>query len=357
MYNKLFKTVTTAITAAMMFSLCASSANASGTTNGAEDRPYYVRPANEVTGKVVAYTTWNETKQDIFKDVWEKYYPDCEIEYQTDSIGTSITKIRSDGSGNVDILIGGMFAADGDSYHDILQPYTAACNEEQLYHDESGYYTFDDVQVMCLVVNPELEQELGIEINGYEDLLQPELKGNVIIASPDAASSGYRQLQTVLAVMGDTFDDKKGWNYIEQLIPQTFSSTSSKDVFNLVANGEYVVGLSYESGVVEKIIDGAPIECRYMKEGNTAMASGSAIVKDAPNLSAAQAMIDLLSSAEFQQKFANESATRCSNGNCTLNGLPDESTLGLVDLDYNYLREHKDELIDKFTEMYAEFNS
>lgn len=80
-----------------------------------------------------------------------------------------------------------MFAADGDSYHDILQPYTAACYEEQGCHDESGYYTFYDVQLMCLVVNPELRDELGIEIKGYEDLLQPEL-----IVVKDIGRCNYR---------------------------------------------------------------------------------------------------------------------------------------------------------------------
>lgn len=220
----------------------------------------------------------------------------------------------------------------------------------------AGYYTFYDVQVMCLAVNPELRDELGIKIEGYEDLLQPELEGKIIIAAPDASSSGYRQLQTVLATMGDSFDDEKGWDYIKELIPQTFSTTSSKDVFNLVSNGEYVAGLSYESSVVAMINDGAPIECVYMKEGNTAMAGGAAIVKTAPNLEAAQAMMDLLSSAEFQDARAEVSAGRGSNGNCDLKGLPDSDTLGLVDLDYDYLAEHKDEMINKFTEMYADLN-
>ena len=40
-----------------------------------------------------------------------------------------------------------MFAADGTTYHDILQPYTAACDKEQMYHDAAGYYTFYDVQL------------------------------------------------------------------------------------------------------------------------------------------------------------------------------------------------------------------
>lgn len=326
---------------------------AESTDSGA---PYYVRPASEVTGKITVYTTMEETQQQVLRDMWKQYYPDCEMEIQADSVGTLATRIRSDESSDADVVIGGMFAADGETYHDILQPYTAACDKEQGYHDESGYYTFYDVQLMSLVVNPALRDELGIEIKGYEDLLNPALKGKIILAAPDASSSGWRQLQTILAVMGDEFDDEKSWDYIKQLIPASFSTTSSKDVYNLVSNGEYVVGLSYESSVAALINDGAPIECVYMEEGNTAMAGGAAIVKNAPNLPAAQAMMDLLSSAEFQDARAEASAGRGSNTLCNLSGLPDEETLAIKDLDFAYLAEHKEEMLNKWNELYAELN-
>lgn len=320
------------------------------------ERPYYVKGEDEVTGTITVYTTMEETQQEVLQELWSKYYPNCEMEIQADSVGTLATRIRGDEDCDADVVIGGMFAADGDMYHDILQPYTAACDEEQLYHDDSGYYTFYDVQVMCLVVNPALRDEMGIEIKGYEDLLNPALAGKIILAAPDSTSSGWRQLQTILAVMGDEFDDEKGWAYIEQLIPMSFSTTSSKDVYNLVSNGEYVVGLSYESSVVALINDGAPIECIYMEEGNTAMAGGAAIVKDAPNQAAAEAMIDLLSSAEFQEARAQVSAGRPSNGTCALSGLPEESTLGLVDLDFQYLTDHKDEICNRWNELFAAGN-
>ncbi|MCD8223717.1 MAG: extracellular solute-binding protein [Clostridiales bacterium] len=321
-----------------------------------EERPAYVRGEDEITGTITIYTTMEETQQEALLGLWNKYYPNCKVEIQADSVGTLATRIRGDESCDADVVIGGMFAADGETYHDILQPYVSVIDDEQLYHDESGYYTFYDVQVMCLVVNPELRDELGIEINGYEDLLNPELKGKIILAAPDSTSSGWRQLQTILATMGDSFDDEKGWDYIKQLIPSSFSTTSSKDVYNLVINGEYVVGLSYESTVAALIKDGAQVECVYMEEGNTAMAGGAAIVKDAPNLPAAQAMIDLLASAEFQNIRAAESSGRGSNGNVDLQDLPADDTLNLIDLDYDYLRDHKEDICTKWNDLWAELN-
>ena len=342
-------------------SATSSAAQAQTTTSAAEGstsekRPYYVKDADKVTGTITVYTTMEETQQVALQDIWNKYYPNCKIKIQADSVGTLATRIRGDQSCNADVVIGGLFQADGDMYHDILQPYTAACDKEQSYHDKSGYYTYYDVQVMCLVVNPELRDKLGIKISGYEDLLDPKLKGKIILAAPDSTSSGWRQLQTILAVKGDKFDDDKGWDYIKKLIPMSFSTTSSKDVYNLVSSGEYVAGLSYESSVAAMIKDGAPIECVYMKEGNTAMAGGAAIVKNAKNVAAAQAMMDLLSSSEFQDYRAQKSSGRGSNSKCNLNGLPDTKTLNMVDLDFNYLSTNKSPICKKWNQLWAQVN-
>lgn len=84
------------------------------------------------------------------------------------------------------------------------------------------------------------------------------------------------------------------------------------------------------------------------------MAGGAAIVKNAPNLEAAKAMMDLLASKEFQDARAEESSGRGSNAGADLNGLPEEDTLGLVPLDYDYLIENKDALYTKWNDMWAE---
>ena len=157
-----------------------------------------------------------------------------------------------------------MFAADGTKYHDVLQPYTSTVENEQLFHDKSGYYTYWDIQLMCLVVNPKIFKKLGVTVKGYQDCLNPKLKGKIILADPAAASSGWRQLQTMLACMGDTFDDAKGRAYVEKIMGQSFKTNSSKDVFNLVNEGEYAVGLSYEStpaGIIS--LGGAVMEIVY----------------------------------------------------------------------------------------------
>lgn len=349
---KVVKTILFVVLASLSIMSCGTKSDNDKRVSVGE-RPYYVKSEDEVTGVITVYTTMEETQQDVLREIWNKYYPNCRIEIQADSVGTLVTRIRGDKASKADVIIGGLFESDGSMYHDILEPYTSVCDEEQLYHDKSGYYTFYDVQVMCLVVNPLLRDELGIKIEGYSDLINPALRGKIILAAPDTTSSGWRQLQTILAVMGDKFDDTKSWNYIENLMPLSFSTTSSKDVYNLVINGEYVAGLSYESSVIALIQDGASVECVYMKEGNTSMAGGGAIVKGAPNLIAAQAMMDLLASAEFQNERAKKSSGRASNGKSELYNLPSDDSLNLVPLDFDYLSKNKNVIINKWNTLWA----
>lgn len=322
-------------------------------SEAAAEKPYYIREADAVKGTLVVYNTLLESQQEALKELWARYYPDCSLELQTDSIGTLATRIRSNESSNVDVVCGGFFATDGTSYQDILQPYTAACAAEQLYTDPDGYYTYFDVQLMCLIVNNAELDKLGVQINGYQDLLQPELSKKVILAAPDATSSGYRHLQTILAVMGDEFGDDKSWDYVKKLADSVYSTTSSSDVYNLVQTGEYVAGLSYESAVQSLIADGADVSCIYMSEGNTAVAGGAGIVKNAPNQAAAEAFIDLISSAEWQTLRDQVSQARASNKNADIFNLPEQDDLGVVKLDYQFLAENKQALLETWNQLFT----
>ena len=341
---------------------CGSSGSGSSSSEGSEggssssERPDWAMDEDEVTGTLTIYTTFLQDEQDNVAEEFTKLYPNCTIQYQADSVGTLVTKVRSDENSDCDMIAGGMFASDGTMNEDILQTYVSKQEEngELLYLDDTHLKTYIDIQEMCICVNPDLAEEAGVEITGYDSLINDKLKGQIIVAAPDASSSGFRQLQTILTVMGDEFADDKAWDYIKELIPLVFTTNSSKDVFNLVANGEYICGLSYENAVLAQMRDGANLDCVYMEEGNTAMASGMAITKNAPNLTAAQALTDFLASKEHGDWRADAIYARSNNANSKVpEGCPTDDEMNNVDYDLDYLIEHKQELIDKYNEIYA----
>lgn len=325
----------------------------------AEEKPrWVVDDPSSIGDTVVVYSTLDLAQQETLEPIWYEYYPDCFIDWRNDSVGKLVAQARSEVNNPVaDVLLGGLFESDGEVYHDFLQQYTSPMADELNYIDPYGYYTMFDVQYMALVVNKDLEAELGIEIKSYADLLNPALKGKIILADPAASSSGYRQFHTMLALMGDEFADEKSWEYLDALMGNAVSTTSSSTVFKSVISGEYVVGLSYENIVQMQIeVNGADnIRLVYPTEGNTACASGGAIIKGAPHLAAAQAFIDFCASAEYQTARSIQNCARGTNGTISYGNYPSDEELGVKALDWKLLGEMKPALMEQWAEHWSEY--
>ena len=83
-----------------------------------------------------------------------------------ESVGKLIARARGEvNNPQADVIMGGLFESDGTVYHDVLQQYTPTIADELSKIDPYGYYTFFDIQYMALVVNEELEAELGLTID------------------------------------------------------------------------------------------------------------------------------------------------------------------------------------------------
>ena len=327
----------------------------------AEDRPEWAQkdPA-EVGDTVVLYSTLDDPQQAMIEDLWYAQYPDCKIEWVTDSVGKLIARARSEASDPyADCIYGGMFETDGTTNQDVLQPYTSSIADQVSTQDPYGYYTMNDIQYVAFIVNDELAEELGVEINSYEDLLQPELKGKIIIGDPAVSSSAYHQFFNILAVMGDELADDKAWDYLDQLIVQCDGviTDSSSQVFKDVIAGEYVVGLSYENIIEMQItLNGAEgVSLVYPEEGNTGVASGVAMVKDCPHQAAAEAIVDLAASAEYQQGRSEYCCARGTNTTISYGNYPSAEEINAVDIDYEALGLMKEELLEKWADHWDEF--
>ena len=187
----------------------------------AEEKPAWVREdPSSIGDTVVVYSTLDDAQQLTVENIWYEYYPDCTIEWISDSVGKLIARARGEVKNPyADVIFGGLFESDGTVYHDLFQQYTSSIADQLTKLDPYGYYTLFDIQYMALVVNKDLEKELGFEITSYADLLRPELKGKIIQADPAASSSAYRQFHTMLALMGDG----KEFDFKDMLMMQMLS--------------------------------------------------------------------------------------------------------------------------------------
>ena len=109
------------------------------------------------------------------------------------------------------------------------------------------------------MVNTRLLGDLTIE--GYEDLLNPELKGRIAMCSPSSSSSAWEQLINMLYAMGEG-EPEEGWDYVEEFIANLDGVLleSSSEVYQGVADGRFTVGLTFEEGAAHYVAEGQPVQ-------------------------------------------------------------------------------------------------
>ena len=312
-------------------------------------------------GTLVLYAS---TPEEFLQVVTEEFEAATGIEVEVVSAGTGelYNRIQAEGDNPLgDVMLGGMVSSGFLPNSDLWEEYVSAYDSElpEAYRNTSGKVTGFSLVPSALMINSDVAGD--IEINGYEDLLNPELKGKIVMPDPTATSSGWEQLVNMLYAMGGG-DTEEAWEYVDQLLANVDGKvlTSSGAVHKGVADGEYAVGLIAESMADTYILQGMDnISKAFMEEGVVVNVDGVAIIKGAKNMDNAKKFIDFLTSQEFQQKMAEcEPPRRPVRDDVTLpegNGLTPSSEINQIPADDEYVAEHKTEMQEKFQEIAMEY--
>lgn len=320
----------------MIFALCACGQNAAPAeqpTEAPAEQPAEApaeAPAEEAEedlgNTLVLYSSMTEADLDALKTCFNEVYPDIEIEVISGSAGEFTAKIQAEaGNPQGDVTWGGLADSDGVKYQDIFEQWVSIHDDESLegYSTPNGFYSMDHLSTVCFCVNTELEKELGLNIQSYEDLLDPALKGKIVFSDPNSSSAAWNNLCNIFSVYG--VDTQESWDYIDKLLENLVVVEKSSVCFNSVSDGEYVVGLTYEDGAIKLNQSAAELgteavtEVRYPSNGTSASAFGVAVIKGAPHMAAAKAFVNWVCSAEGQSAMAEymEGTLRFTNANYT----------------------------------------
>lgn len=287
----------------------------------------------------------------------EKYGVDVEIIQA--GTGELVKRIQSEKNDPyADVLFGGSWSLMYDN-EDLWEPYVSVNNDNVIkaYQNECGFITSNVLDGSVLIVNTNLIGD--IEINGYEDLLNPELKGKIATADPANSSSAFAHLTNMLLAMGG-YESDEAWQYVEDLFENIDGKIceSSSAVYKQVADGEFVVGLSYEDPCAQLVKDGAPVEIVYMEEGTVFLPASATIVKGAKNMDNAKLFMDFILSDEVQNIWGTTLTNRpVLEGAQTNDFMVPMSEINVIEEDIPYVSTHKQEIVDKYTEIFTDLQS
>ncbi len=313
----------------------------------------------EVSGPLVLYSSMTDNDIDNLIEAFNEVYPDVEVEVVNGSAGELQARTRAEaGNPQGDVQWGGLSPSDGSKNDDIYALYTSPYEDDlpDDYKSHNGRYNQDHLSTVCFCVNVELEKELGLEIRTYEDLLNPALKGRIVLSDPNSSSAAWNNVCNIFAVYG--YDSDEAWAIMRGLLENGMViSTSSSVCFKAVDSGEYAVGLTYEDGADTLLKAGSKnIRIQYPENGASGTTMGCAMIENCPHPEAAKAMINFLMSPEGQEALATRLETlRFTNpkAHYEIKYLPADDTINWVTRDTAWLIEHKAEMLEKWNALYT----
>jgi len=273
--------------------------------------------------------------------------------------GELFARLRSEAAAPVaDVIWGGGYTIYAQNM-DLFEPYVSPNNDYLIpaFRNTNGYTQPYVLDGSVIVVNRNLAA--GMNIQGYADLLNPDLRGRIATADPRTSSSAFAHLTNMLLAMGG-YDSEEAWQFVEELFDNIDGNInpSSGGVFRSVADGEMIAGLSWEDPVVQIISDGAEVDIIYMAEGTVFLGAESAIIRGANNVEYAQRFIDFIISHEIQEIFGTTTTNRPVRADVAMSDhmIPMANIFTIYE-DYDFVLINREDLVQRFDDIWVNLQS
>jgi iron(III) transport system substrate-binding protein len=182
----------------------------------------------------------------------------------------------------------------------------------------------------------------------WADLVKPEMKGQISMASPLYSGAAAIKLGVVTA------RPDLGWTFVEGLKANEAAAVRGNGaVLRAVATGEKAYGIIVDFMAYNAKAQGSPVEFVFPKEGVTAVTEPVAILKTARNMPAAKAFVDYLLSDAGQKLALSQGylPARASVGQPVW--LPPGTELRIMDFDMKKLMGTTEADKKRFAEMFG----
>ena len=311
-------------------------------------------PASSGSDTLVVYTARSESLNNA---VIENFEADTgiRVEVVTGGTGEILKRVQSEAANPQGDIC---WAADGPQlrgYVDYFEQYVSPEDANMMdgYKNTSGYSAPAFCDPPVFIVNNDLAAD--IEVNGFEDLLNPALKGKIAAGDPVNSSSAFNCLVAGLYAMGngDPMSDA-AWEWAKGFIANLdgVSLSSSSQVYRGVAEGEYVVGLTWEDPAAAYVRDGVNVRVVFPEEGTFMSGQCVSIIKGGPNPENAKKFVDYMLGETCQSYVGQNTTVRPLNGKAALSDAltPWANIKELDAYDGAWVADNKAQITERYTE-------
>ncbi len=301
--------------------------------------------AQGVTGTVVLYTSNNAQAVDAVVGTARTKQAGLKISTITGGSGQLLRRIEAEaGKPQADIFWSSSANTLG-AFKQLFEPYASpetANIPAELRHPEN-LWTASNVHLVVAMVN---KNQLGGKPapKTWKDLLDPAFKGKMIIADPANSSTAYTILWGI--------DKLLGADALKALAANLTVSSAASAVLRSVAQGEYAVGLTFESNAYAYVAGGQrEISLVYPEEGTFSTPEFQVLIKGAPGGAVAKAAFDLMLSKDTQIALLEAAFRRPSRSDIDVSkhaDLPAMDSVKVFKIDEDEAAAKRDEFLKRW---------
>ncbi|WP_416898575.1 MAG: ABC transporter substrate-binding protein [Minwuia sp.] len=286
--------------------------------------------AQDVSGKLVLYTSQPNQDAQQTVDAFKAKYPSVEVEWVRDGTTKIMAKLRAEfeaGAPQPDVLL----IADTVTMEDLKQEgrLMAHSGADVSAYDPSlmdpGKHYFSTKLITTGIV---YNTAAPMKPTSYKDLLKPEAKDKIAMPSPLTSGAATIHMAALTA------NPDLGWEFYQGLADQGANPKGGNGgTYKAVAGGEKLYGFVVDFLPIRNKLEGAPVEFVFPAEGVSAVTEPVAILSTAQNPAAAKAFVDFLLSPEGQTLAASQGYLAAHPDIAPPAGFPARSEIKLMAFD------------------------
>jgi iron(III) transport system substrate-binding protein len=246
---------------------------------------------------ITVYTALEDDQLAAYKEAFESANPDITINWVRDSTGVITSRLLAEKDNPQADAIWGLAATsllvlDAEGMLEGYSPVGVEALKPSFVDQVNSppHWVGMDAWISAICYNNAEGALRNIPApTGWADLLNPIYKGHITMPNPGSSGTGFLMVSAILQMMGE----EEGWAYLDALHENiaVYLHSGSKPCV-AAAQGEYVIGLSFEYRAAKEKSKGAPIDVIIPVEGAGWDMEASAIIAGTDKLDAAQRLLD-----------------------------------------------------------------
>lgn len=298
------------------------------------------------------YTALDTNEAKIYIEAFMKD-TNINVEWVRLSAGELLTRLKAEAKNpQVSVWFGGSAVEQiAGKNAGLLQPYASQrakyLNDETNLRDKDWYWTGIYFGAIGFACNSDWFGKHKVAYpTSWQDLLKPELKGNVAIAYPYTSGTAFTTLASLVMLMGED----KAFNYWKDLDGniKNYTSAGSAPVTNC-GLGEVAVGIAFSHDIMAKgSAKGYPVKLTFPKEGTGYEIGAISLVKGGPELELGKKFIDWMMTKRAQNLMQKWFRIPLNPQATVADGAVSASEVKLVKFDNEWVGKNNARLIEKW---------